>query len=111
MGLEDWREAAGAEKIRNFARESQYENEEEYEAVALKSVHRNAVRAEYDDEYDDSFDEVGGVVDDAGEEEMMSLGHVEGQLRAAAIRRVADVAERHPEYVLSLVRGWMTSED
>ena len=45
------------------------------------------------------------------EEEMMSLGHVEGQLRAAAIRRVADVAERHPEYVLSLVRGWMTSED
>lgn len=52
-----------------------------------------------------------GATSDAAEEEMMILGHVEGRLRAAAIRRVADVAERHPEYVLSLVRGWMASEE
>lgn len=56
-------------------------------------------------------EEAGALLPAAPEEEMVSLGHVEGELRAASLRRVADVAERHPEYVLSVVRDWMASEE
>ena len=52
-----------------------------------------------------------GALPPGAEEEMVSLSHVEGQLRAASIRRLADLVERHPDYVLSLVRGWMMPEE
>ncbi len=48
----------------------------------------------------------GGEVDDA----TMQLANVEGELRVASLRRVADLVERHPEASLALLRGWITPE-
>ena len=44
-----------------------------------------------------------GPEDDA----MVSLGNVEGQMRASALRRLTEMVERHPEESLTIVRAWM----
>ncbi len=45
---------------------------------------------------------------DAGEDEsMVSIGNVDGQMRASALRRLAELVERHPEESLTIVRSWM----
>ena len=45
---------------------------------------------------------------DAGEDEsMVSIGNVEGQMRASALRRLAALVERHPDESLTIVRAWM----
>jgi flagellar M-ring protein FliF len=45
---------------------------------------------------------------DAGEDEsMVSIGNVDGQMRASALRRLAELVERHPEESLTIVRAWM----
>lgn len=41
---------------------------------------------------------------------MISLGNVEGQLRASSIRRIIELVERHPEESLAIVRAWMHQE-
>lgn len=50
---------------------------------------------------------------DGGDEPegMMQLANVEGELRAASIRRVADLVGRHPEASLAMIRGWIAPED
>lgn len=45
-----------------------------------------------------------------GSEAMVSLGMVEGQMRASSITRMQDLVERHPEESLTVVRRWMTPE-
>jgi flagellar M-ring protein FliF len=41
------------------------------------------------------------------DESMVDLGHVDGQLRASALRRLAELVERNPEESLTIVRAWM----
>jgi flagellar M-ring protein FliF len=43
----------------------------------------------------------------AEDESMVSIGNVEGQMRASALRRLADLVERHPDESLTIVRAWM----
>ena len=49
------------------------------------------------------------VVDEG--DDMMRLANVEGELRAASIRRVAELVERHPEASLAMIRGWIAPEE
>ena len=48
---------------------------------------------------------------DVGDESMMQLANVEGELRAASIRRVASLVQRHPEASLAMMRGWMAADE
>jgi flagellar M-ring protein FliF len=43
----------------------------------------------------------------ADDEALVSLGNVDGQLRASAIRRLGELVDKHPEESLSIVRAWM----
>jgi flagellar M-ring protein FliF len=43
-------------------------------------------------------------------ESMINIAQIEGQMRASSIRRVAELAEKHPEQAVSVVRGWMAQE-
>ncbi len=45
------------------------------------------------------------------DESMVSVAQIEGQLRASSIRRISDLAEKHPDETLSILRGWMAQED
>ncbi len=45
--------------------------------------------------------------DDGGE---MTLANVEGAVRAASMRRLTSLVERHPEESLSIVRAWLRQE-
>lgn len=38
---------------------------------------------------------------------MVNVAHIEGQMRASSIRKIAELAEKHPEDAVSIVRGWM----
>ena len=42
-----------------------------------------------------------------GDDQMVDIGQVEGQLRASSIRRIADLVEKHPDEALTIMRGWM----
>jgi flagellar M-ring protein FliF len=43
-------------------------------------------------------------------ESMINIAQIEGQMRASSIRRVAELAEKHPDEAVSVVRGWMAQE-
>ncbi len=43
----------------------------------------------------------------AEDESMVSINNVDGQMRASALRRLAEMVERHPEESLTIVRAWM----
>lgn len=45
-----------------------------------------------------------------GIEAMMDVANVEGQLRASSLRRVAELAEKHPDETVSIVRAWLNAE-
>lgn len=45
-----------------------------------------------------------------GSEAMVSLGMVEGQMRASSIARLQDLVEHHPDESLAVVRRWMAPE-
>jgi flagellar M-ring protein FliF len=44
------------------------------------------------------------------DESMVNIAQVEGQMRASSLRRIAELAEKHPEETLTIVRGWMMQE-
>ena len=48
----------------------------------------------------------GGEVD----ESMVSLGSVEGSIKASSLRQVADLVDKHPEESLAVMRSWMVKE-
>jgi flagellar M-ring protein FliF len=48
-----------------------------------------------------------GLLED---DSMVSIAQIEGQLRASSLRRVADLADKHPDETLSILRGWMAQE-
>lgn len=41
---------------------------------------------------------------------LINIAQIEGQMRASSIRRVAELAEKHPDEAVSVVRGWMAQE-
>ncbi|WP_291295112.1 flagellar basal-body MS-ring/collar protein FliF [Elioraea sp.] len=41
---------------------------------------------------------------------LINMSQVEGQMRASSLRRVADLAEKHPEEALGVIRSWMAQE-
>ena len=49
----------------------------------------------------------GPAVDGEG---MINMNQVEGQMRVSSLRRIAELAEKHPEEALSVIRSWMTQE-
>ncbi len=44
------------------------------------------------------------------DESMVNVAQIEGQIRASSIRRIAEMADKHPSETLSIVRGWMAQE-
>jgi flagellar M-ring protein FliF len=44
------------------------------------------------------------------DESMVHLAQIDGQMRASSLRKIADLADKHPEETLSIVRGWMARE-
>ena len=45
------------------------------------------------------------------DESMVDVNHVAGQLRAASVRRVAQLAEKHPSEALTVLRSWLAQEN
>jgi len=41
---------------------------------------------------------------------LINVSQVEGQMRASSLRRIAELAEKHPEEALSVIRSWMAQE-
>jgi flagellar M-ring protein FliF len=41
------------------------------------------------------------------DESMVEMANIEGQMRASAIRKVSELAERHPEETVNIMRGWL----
>jgi flagellar M-ring protein FliF len=41
------------------------------------------------------------------DESMVDMANIEGQMRASAIRKVSELAERHPEETVNIMRGWL----
>jgi len=50
---------------------------------------------------------VAALQDASGEETLVDVVNVEGQLRASSVRRIAELVERYPEETLGIVRTWM----
>lgn len=44
------------------------------------------------------------------DESMVEVANVVGQMRATSIRRVASLAEKHPQETLAIMRGWLAQE-
>jgi flagellar M-ring protein FliF len=51
-----------------------------------------------------------GEVALADDDTMINVGQVEGQMRASSLRRVAELAGKHPEEALGVIRSWMAQE-
>ena len=47
---------------------------------------------------------------EGGEEAMVTIGMVEGQMRASSIARIQDLVDRHPDESLAVMRRWLTPE-
>jgi flagellar M-ring protein FliF len=47
----------------------------------------------------------------AESEDMVSLAHIQGQLRASSIARITSLVEENPEAALSVVRRWLAPDD
>jgi flagellar M-ring protein FliF len=45
------------------------------------------------------------------DESMISIAQIEGQLRASSIRRLSELADKHPDQTLAILRGWMVREN
>jgi flagellar M-ring protein FliF len=44
-------------------------------------------------------------------EETLTISNVQGQLRASAIRKVAQLVEQHPDTTLNIIRGWLSADN
>ncbi len=58
----------------------------------------------------------GGAINGAGAaaeaaDEVIRLANVEGELRVASLRRVADMVAAHPDETLAMIRNWIAPED
>ncbi len=41
------------------------------------------------------------------DESMVDIAQIEGQMRASSLRRISDLADKHPEETLAIMRGWI----
>lgn len=48
---------------------------------------------------------------EAGEDGMVNLAQVQGQMRASSITRVINLVEKHPDETLVVLRRWLTPDD
>jgi flagellar M-ring protein FliF len=46
-----------------------------------------------------------------GDDSLINMSKVEGQVRASSLRRTAALAEKHPEETLSILRAWMAQSE
>lgn len=42
---------------------------------------------------------------------MVNIAQIEGQLRASSLRKVSELADKHPNETLNILRGWMGQEN
>jgi flagellar M-ring protein FliF len=49
-----------------------------------------------------------GLIED---ESMVNMAMIEGQLRASSLRRLSDLVEKHPTETLTILRGWMATDN
>jgi flagellar M-ring protein FliF len=49
--------------------------------------------------------------DGSGDDELVTLAHVRGQMRASSLQRLARLAEAHPEATLAVLRRWLSPEE
>jgi len=47
---------------------------------------------------------------EGGQEDLMTMANVEGQLRASSIRRLAGMVDKDPDTTLSIIRSWIMAE-
>jgi flagellar M-ring protein FliF len=52
----------------------------------------------------------GGEMAPSDGEGMINIDRIEGQMRASSIRSVAELAEKHPDRALGVIRSWMAQE-
>ncbi|TCZ57980.1 flagellar basal-body MS-ring/collar protein FliF [Roseicella aquatilis] len=45
------------------------------------------------------------------EDSMVSMNMVEGQIRASSLQKVTELADRHPDETLAVIRRWLAPED
>jgi flagellar M-ring protein FliF len=45
------------------------------------------------------------------DEAMVSMGQIEGQMRASSLRKLSDIVSKHPDETLTIMRGWMAQEN
>jgi flagellar M-ring protein FliF len=57
-----------------------------------------------------SLADTGAAANLLADESMVSIAQIEGQLRASSIRRISDLADKHPDETLSILRGWLAQE-
>jgi flagellar M-ring protein FliF len=48
---------------------------------------------------------------DAEGEDMVSLAHVQGQMRASSLQKLSRLAEAHPDETLTVLRRWLSPEE
>ena len=50
-----------------------------------------------------------GTAAEAGEpfRELIDIGRIEGRVKASSVRRISEIAERHPQQTLAILRRWM----
>ncbi len=53
----------------------------------------------------------GGEAMQTEDESMVSMNHIEGQMRASSLRKLSDIVARHPDETLTIMRGWMAQEN
>jgi len=44
------------------------------------------------------------------EDPMISLGAVEGQIRASSVRKIGEIIDKHPDEALAILRTWIYEE-
>lgn len=44
---------------------------------------------------------------DPGEDQMIDIDRIEGQVRASSLRKLGELVDKHPEEAVSIVRSWM----
>jgi flagellar M-ring protein FliF len=44
-------------------------------------------------------------------EDMVTLAHVKGQMRASSLQTLSKLVEAHPDETLTVIRRWLSPED
>lgn len=47
----------------------------------------------------------------AGEDSLIEVAQIEGQMRASSLRKLSDMVEKHPSASLTILRGWMARDN